>query len=452
MTEEILSKKIRSKVLDLIEPTKKEKINIDNCVQEFLEILKISAEKLNINTSIVFGGSYAKGTYIRNDFDVDVFFQFDNSIEDFKKTKFVEEILNYSKINCNVEQGSRVYFSGDFKSKKNNQVISFECVPTQKFKSIDEVENSTDLSIYHVEVLSYKKNELKKKKIDLENEIRLSKMWFKAKKLYGAESYIEGFSGHSIECLTAHLETFENVITYLADMQENQNISMDVDWDVSKISKDKLSPLIIQDPVVVGRNALSALSKEVFQKAKFQAILAKNNSLSVKDFITKKKTLKEIKSDFFSRSIKSSRIEFEFKFKNTTESSDIIGSKSRKILFKISNELKRLDFSVLNISFEYVKNKNIAYGLIELKELNLSQLKLIKGPDLNLKSEIILNFLSNHSIEDIEIKDSILYVRKKREILSIKDFFKQYSSTEKITIQFLNKEFKSLKNIKYIIK
>ena len=53
---------------------------------------------------------------------------------------------------------------------------------------------------------------------------------------------------------------------------------------------------------------------------------------------------KQIKSDFYSQSINSSRIEIKFSFKQTRESSDIMGSKSRKILFKISNELKRLDF------------------------------------------------------------------------------------------------------------
>lgn len=445
---EILSNSIKKKLLTTLEPTKQEKKKIDLSVEEFISsIISIIREK-ELDINILTGGSYSKGTYIKSDFDVDIFFQFSNSYENISdsiKSNYIVEIISELHIPFQIEQGSRVYISGDYFSSKQDYSFSFECVPTQYVKDVNLATNSTDLSIYHV---NYLKNKIEKNK-DLANEIRIAKMWFKSNALYGAESYINGFSGHSIECLVIHFGSFEKLIIFLSDVDEGEIISLDVEWENSKISKDKLSPLIIKDPIVVGRNALSALSKQIFYETKFKAQLAIMNSMILEDFQIKTfDSLIEFKKDFFKDKKYGIKIEFKFDF-NSIQSKDIIGSKSKKIFEKISKEINSYDFEVLNKNFQYNHKFHIFLGFIELKSFELSSNYYFKGPKLSLDKNIISSFLNSHKNEKIIIKQDFMYILKSRKITTISKLILNYNSKENIEELFLNKPFEDLKEVKF---
>ncbi len=444
---EILSNITKKKLLSTLEPTKQEREKIDLSVEEFISKINFIIVEKNLDIKILTGGSYAKGTYIKSDFDVDIFFQFSNSYEkisDSIKSNYIVEIISELKIPFQIEQGSRVYVSGNYFSLSQNYSFSFECVPTQFVKDVNLATNSTDISIYHV---GYLKNKIDENR-DLANEIRIAKMWFKSNQLYGAESYINGFSGHSIECLIIHFGTFEKLILFLANMSEGEIINLDVTWEISKISKDKISPLIIKDPIVVGRNALSALSKQMFYESKFKAQLSTLNSISLEDFQIKTfKSLSELKKDFFKNKKYGIKIEFKFNT-DSIQSKDIIGSKSKKIFEKIIREISFHNFEVLNSSFAYNYNFHVFLGFIELKSFELSSKYYFKGPKLSLGNNIIVSFLNSHKNEDVVIKQDFIYILKYRKIRNISRLIKNYDSKENIEKLFLSKSFEDLKKVK----
>ena len=109
--------------------------------------------------------------------------------------------------------GSRDYFK--IALTKDSSTINVEIVPIldiAKVKNIQKVHNITDFSPLHVAWL----NKITQKYHKLKDEIRISKQFLKAIKCYGAESYINGFSGHVIDILTIYYGSFEKLVKSIA--------------------------------------------------------------------------------------------------------------------------------------------------------------------------------------------------------------------------------------------
>lgn len=187
---------ILAEVLEKIEPSKKELEIIKNSLKEFLEKIEKRIKVLKINAEVFVGGSFAKKTVIKKDkYDVDIFLRFDKKYK--KISDLTEKILKGIK-NVSMIHGSRDYFR-----IKINPAIYFELIPVAKVKNPKESKNITDLSYSHVKYINKK---IKSKK--LLDEIRLAKAFCYANHCYGAESYINGFSGYGLELLVYYYGSF----------------------------------------------------------------------------------------------------------------------------------------------------------------------------------------------------------------------------------------------------
>lgn len=76
----MISDEVRKQVLSLIKPNEKEKSSLETQADELLSLLQKTANSLNISSSFFIGGSFGKGTYLRDSFDVDIFCRFDLSV------------------------------------------------------------------------------------------------------------------------------------------------------------------------------------------------------------------------------------------------------------------------------------------------------------------------------------------------------------------------------------
>jgi tRNA nucleotidyltransferase (CCA-adding enzyme) len=127
----------------------------------------------------------------------------------------------------------------------------------------------------HVKIFNKK---IKSKKI-LE-EIKLAKAFCSANGTYGAESYINGFSGYALELLVYYYGSFEKFLKEaVKDRKDKLIIDIEKKYKNSKeillqLNGSKLlSPIIVIDPTCKERNVLAALSYETYDKFK---ICAKN--------------------------------------------------------------------------------------------------------------------------------------------------------------------------------
>ena len=166
-----------NETLKHVKPSKQEEKEVNEKTREI--ILELNKLKLNA----VLGGSVAKGTWLRGNHDFDIFIKFKKGKDISKK---VEKKLK-KKFKVIKVHGSRDYF----RIKRDN--FTFEIVPILDIRKASEAENITDVSPLHTKWV-----QKHKKYID---EIRLAKAFARAQKVYGAESYIRGFSGYVLEIL-----------------------------------------------------------------------------------------------------------------------------------------------------------------------------------------------------------------------------------------------------------
>ena len=211
----MLTQELKEQILNEISPSIDEEKYYKKHISKFVSTLTSIITLHNYPITIFLGGSYAKNTYIKNDFDVDIFFQFSHtsSYLNEKKSTLVRDILQEANCVFQKEQGSREYFSGEIFDECNTKVCDFEAVPTQEYLNTSDALNSTDISLFHVNYFTSKLHNFP----FLCDEVRLLKMWCKANEVYGAESYIQGLSGHCIECLIMYFKTFDNVISFFLD-------------------------------------------------------------------------------------------------------------------------------------------------------------------------------------------------------------------------------------------
>lgn len=357
---------VLKKVLEKIEPSEKELKFIDNSLETFLEKLQKNVKKSGLDLNIFVGGSYAKGTMIkRNFYDIDIFVRFGKRYKNDELSRLTKKLLkNFGKVI--VIHGSRDYFR-----IKISKWLVFEVVPVRKIRGLEEAENITDRSYSHV---SYIKRKIKSHKIM--DDIRLAKAFCHANNCYGAESYVNGFSGYALELLIYHYKGFLGFIRAITKIKDKEVIDIEKHYKnkqhvLMDINASKLhSPIILVDPTFKQRNALAALSRETFRKfQKSCRDFLKNPSIG--KFEEKVLDIEKIKKD-------AKKKKFEFillEAKTNKQEGDVAGSKLGKFYNHLKSEISRF-FDVKGSGFEYNDKKSARYFFVVKKKKEL----LIKGP------------------------------------------------------------------------
>jgi tRNA nucleotidyltransferase (CCA-adding enzyme) len=351
------------KILEKIEFSDSEKLEIDRTVEEF---------KKKIKTKIFIGGSYAKKTMMKKprvDIDVFVIFPYNekNPSEKLKK------ILKKSRFKFTLIHGSRDYYQVDFRK------INFELVPIVKINNSNEAKNITDVSPLHVHYILKKTKQNKKN--NLAEEIMLAKSFCHACDCYGAESYISGFSGYALEVLVSYYGSFMKFVQEASKWKgkiiiDPEKYYKNKDQILNEINESKqMSPIILIDPVQKERNVCAALDENTFDKfIKNCGKLLKNPSESF--FFKEKLNLEKIKKE-----AQKSKNEFiAIGSESTKNKIDVAGAKLKKAYDFLLFNLDKNGFSVKKGFFDFDEKKLDAKFYLIVKNPEKSQ--IIFGPPL----------------------------------------------------------------------
>ncbi|MBS3079593.1 nucleotidyltransferase domain-containing protein [Candidatus Pacearchaeota archaeon] len=393
--------KVISEELKKVKIDKGQLDRIKDISNDFLKEIKNKLNSKKIKAEVFIGGSLAKNTLIKTDkdkYDVDVFVRFDSKYDD-KISEMLGDVLGkeFKKIH-----GSRDYY------QKHIGNITLEVIPVIKINKPSEAKNITDLSYFHV---NYVLKKVKKNK-KIGDEIMIAKAFCHANDCYGAESYIRGFSGYALELLIINYKTFLNFVKAVAkDNNEKTVIDMEKSYKNKKevlieLNESKLlSPIVLVDPTFSGRNALSSLSSETFEKFKKSCReFLKNPS---EEFFRKKNVENEFKN------IKDVK---KIKIRTNKQVGDIAGTKSKKFFNFFINEIKR-EFKIKKSGFDYDENENIAVGYLVVEKKNE---EIVKGPAITMV-EHLERFRKKHP--DAFIKNQVCYAKIKHK-MKFEDFFK----------------------------
>jgi tRNA nucleotidyltransferase (CCA-adding enzyme) len=406
---------ILKEVLENINPPKEIVLEFDKSLKSFLEEIKKRIKKSKLNMKVFVGGSFAKKTLIKKDFyDADVFFRFDKK-HNGDISELTKKLLKGLKFT--VVHGSRDYFQ--IKVRPN---FFIEIIPVLKAKNPEEAENITDLSYSHVKYINGK---IKSNKI-LE-QIKLAKAFCQANNCYGAESYINGFSGYSLELALYYYKSFEKFLKEMIKVKDKLVIDIEKDYKnksqvLMDLNSSKLdSPVILIDPTYKHRNALAALSLETFEK--FQDVAKKFLKFpNIKYFEKQKIDLEKIKEN-----AKKNKNEFVLLEASTSkQQGDVAGSKLLKFYKHFESELKKF-FEVKNNGFNYNHKKSARFFFVGKAKKEI----IFGGPFVNDK-ENVKAFKKEH--KKTFTKNKRLFAKEKIN-LSLDSFIKKWKIKNKKLIK-----------------
>ena len=357
---------ILDKVLEKIKPTKAEEQEVNSRISSVLAKINSGLK----DAKVILGGSGEKGTWLRDANDADIFVKFSyqkykdksdalsNMLEKHLKRKFNKIIKLH---------GSRDYFQ----IGQNN--FTLEIIPILDIKRAEDAKNITDVSPLHAKWVN-------KTGKNLKDDIRLAKQFCKANKVYGAESYIKGFSGYMCEVLTIHYGSFINLIKNAAKWKDKVVIDPENYWKnkniLMELNKSKTySPLVLIDPVQADRNAAAALSEEKFRIFK-EACKNFLKKPSEKFFEITQLSLEDIK-----KKAKNDELAL-LEVKPQKGKIDVVGSKLLKAFEFIKKALEKNEFKIIDCGWLW--NKEALFYFIIKKEKLSGTIKHI-GPPVKLE-------------------------------------------------------------------
>lgn len=384
-------KKMRLQLL----PTDKSPLP-DRFVDELSQYLGKKAE-------IMIGGSWAKDTYLPGDHDIDVFVRFYPGLSDEEMSAELERALNKMGKPRRI-RGSRDYFQLD------REGFTFEIVPVLLLSDPAKAKNVTDMSPLHVQYVL----ERTQHNPSLSDEIRLAKRFLKAARVYGAESYIHGFSGHVVDQLVLYYGSF------IKCLQAVSSWKTDVFIDPTNTHKNakflnaakREGPLVIVDPVQPHRNAAAAVKQNAFDQLIDAArAFLKEPDRSFFDVVVLSKNA--VKEQFSDKPVLF--VELLPVFGN---SKDIIGTKLFKVYESLVKRASSSGFEILAHDFQFDGKRALAYLVVEQEPL--SEEHVVVGPP---ESALHHARAFRESHQNVFSEGAKLFAREKRSVRTLKQLF-----------------------------
>ena len=350
-------------IMELSVPSKTKQVKLEKISREIQKEIEMFTDSRISRVQI--GGSFAKGTWLENDTDIDFFVMIEPNVErkEFEKIGISVGYHALRKYKPYLRYSEHPYVEGKVDGTRVNIVPCYR-VEKSKWKS------AADRSPFHTDFMKDKLNE------NLKSQVRVFKKFLKTMGIYGSQIAISGFSGYVTEVLVLKYGSFEGVLQKFSDIEPNHIISLDQP-DKKAIEKFN-SPIIIIDPIDTHRNLGAAISSDCV--AKF--ILASRHFLKnpSTEFIRKSakfnpKILKQIESNL---------LIVEFKIQR--RSPDILWGQLKRKLTSLSKMLSNSRFEIIK-KYCYTDEEKNAVFIFMFQFANLPKITLYRGPEVYLKTE-----------------------------------------------------------------
>ena len=332
-------------------------------VDAIVEAINKQLRKQKVKAIARLGGSFAKDSWLLGDHDVDIFVAFDLSYKDKPISDILEKVLKFLKPDR--VHGSRDYFQVEDHFK-------CEIIPVLAIKKASDAQNITDFSLRHVTWVNGRSKKLK-------TDIRLAKKFCKGQRVYGAESYIRGFSGHVVDLLVIHYDGFLPFLRAATRWKPKTVIDINNSHKgkaLFELNKSKTEgPLVLVDPVQPDRNAAASLTMENYERFIHGAksFLARP---SINHFehqapdlvaLAKRGTLVKVRASA------------------TEGSDDVAGTRLLKLFEHLKTLLADSGFTVTNAAWDWDTTSGKALLWFVTKEPLLPKTRAVMGPPVKIK-------------------------------------------------------------------
>ena len=352
-----------AKALPLCEPSSSEERKITAVAEAAKALVDRHVASTSDIVQVVFGGSFAKGTWLRGDADIDIFFKVKPSVP-VEKFEGLGRSVGQDALKghrTRLRYSDHPYVEAFVKNVRINVVPCYD-VEQGRWQS------AADRSPFHTEFISRNFDNEKRK------QARLLKKFLKAAGIYGAEISTNGFSGYVSEVLVHRYGSFESVLHAAVDWQERQVVAAgDYDPDVVKGFN---SPVVIIDPVDSRRNLGTAISPEsagrfmlaaraFFERPSIQFFKGNRRGTGAKKLLPRVLVVE---------------------FSHKERSPDVVWGQIKRSTGAIAKQLELADFVVLRSSCATDEKKSAALAFL-LESMILPPFTKKKGPEVFRRSD-----------------------------------------------------------------
>ncbi|MEM2987851.1 MAG: CCA tRNA nucleotidyltransferase [Candidatus Bathyarchaeia archaeon] len=367
--------KVCKDVLERVTPTREKREKIKVLAKELQAKVASAAADFGVKAIVRLEGSIAKDTWLSEEPEIDVFMRLPTSIP----RKSLGEVA--LKIARRATEGARQverfaehpYLEAFIGDVRVNIVPCYDAKPGEWL-------SATDRTPYHTD---YVKKRLTRQ---MKDEVRLLKRFMKGVGVYGAEIKVGGFSGYLCELLIISYGNFANTLKAFA--QHKRRMVVDIE-NHYRGREDELpllfsEPLVIVDPVDMGRNVASAVQSQKLYTfvAAARAFLEKP---SLKFFYppeTKPLTTKELKARISTRG----SIMLFVVFGKVEAVPDVLWGQLYKSQRSLTKLLELNDFGLLRCT-AWSSEKDLNAFVFELESRYLSPVKKHLGPPMERERE-----------------------------------------------------------------
>ncbi|VVB98202.1 CCA-adding enzyme [uncultured archaeon] len=387
-------------VLRSIKPTAASEKQERRFVDQVLEKLRRQVK----GAKVALAGSFAKGTFLEGDKDVDVFVLFKHNVE----KEALEGIVKGAVENAfpgafyQIAYAQHPYVRVFLQGRKIDVVPAYEASHGRHF----ELKSAVDRSQLHTEYILEKMGQRQK------DEVRLLKKFLKSNHLYGAEIRVQGFSGYLCELLILKYGTFSKAMKNISEWKERTFLAVEGEAKPGAMEKFE-TPLVVLDPVDADRNVSAVVSSANY----FALIALARAFLSSAD-----------KAGFFSKKALSAaalkklvgkRNAYCIVFPAPKIVDDILWGQVRKFYSTLSCAMKKEGFEILGCSMDRC-NGSVCIAF-ELLNSELPENKVIYGPPLRYRADCE-KFAAHYTNGQLLILEGRLAALAKRKVRTPEQF------------------------------
>jgi tRNA nucleotidyltransferase (CCA-adding enzyme) len=408
---EIVLQQVAKKIV----PSNHEQAKMDRLSQAIQHEVEDVLASSGIQAKVSPQGSFARGTWISHEADLDIFARFPPTME---REEWVRKVLPAMRKHFSRHQVIERYAEHPFLEFHVNGV-RVNIVPSYDVKK-GEWKSATDRTPYHTEFMQTHLTP------ELRREARLLKKFAKGIGTYGAEMRIGGFSGMLIDTLVLYYQSFMETLRHASSWTKGTLLEIGKpEGIVSSKEKDPSVDLVVIDPVDPNRNLAAAVRPDKL----WSFVAAGREFLRNPGFWYffppefKPKTHQQLAK----RIDDTGHEVLAITFKHPALVSDVLWGQLMKLERSLLDIMAREEFSLYRSALWSDETKEGAI-LIETGLATLPSVRLQKGPPVS-KSEDSMSFLAKHlrardTTRGPWIEADRWMVERKRGILSIRDLIK----------------------------
>jgi len=378
-------------------------------------LVKMVQKAAPAGCKVVLTGSIAKGTYLRDSRDIDIFVLFPKTTPKESFESIIEGLVKkaFPGIGYQLSYAEHPY------ARLHHEGRKIDLVPAYMIRHSSERLSAVDRSVLHTKYI------LKKMSGRQKDDVLLLKQLLKANSLYGAEIKIEGAPGYLCELLILNYGSFPKLVNSVSGWSLPLTIDLARHYssrsEITALPERFASDLVVIDPTDRNRNVAAALSGENLRRFIRLCRDFKKNPGNLFFFRTPKTFEQKMKS------LKGKGFAYVISLPKPEIVDDVLWGQLKKLMHQLHSRLEKDGFDLPVSSLVADDSGGLIRIGLSVCDNRLPKTMAVEGPMLDMEGHVKA-FRRRHKGAKFITRTDRIYAIGKRRIRTPEDSIKAFFS------------------------